>query len=138
MRLIRNFNIPINREMLFSLLFSNKNKIKNLKKIVLAAIILFLLALPGVSLAKTKWQSLLEKNNVPQSLLAEISSQSEPRGIPKSNQKLSKRAKSGRQQRMGTALTIDRRKISASGEFRKNRPRAASLAQKKPIGFEPL
>jgi hypothetical protein len=51
--------------MLFSLLFSNKNKIKDLRKIFLAAIILFLVAFPSGSFAKTKWQSLLERNSVP-------------------------------------------------------------------------
>ena len=36
------------------------------RKIFLAAIILFLMAVPNGSLAKTKWQSLLERNSVPE------------------------------------------------------------------------
>lgn len=53
--------------MLFRLIFLKKNKIKDPKKIFLAAIILFLMISPSYTFAKSKWQNLLEKNSVPES-----------------------------------------------------------------------
>lgn len=56
------------REMLLDLPDKNKNKMKIWKKAVLLSVFLSVAFLPSCSFAKSKWQNILERNNIPRSL----------------------------------------------------------------------